>query len=239
MVVFSDEVYEFLTFDGLTHSHFASMGNNWNRTISIFSAGKLLNATGWKVGWAIGPQKLIYHGGIVANTVFYCFNTPGQNAIANSLDKVNLPNYNEAGESFVQSTVSLFISNRDFMTQALNEMDLPWKPVYCEGGYFLMADIRPCRDLIPQKYLTTHDYEEDDGRPLVGKYHLNMPDGSIPLDLAFCRWMAIEKGVCMMPNSFFYPVGSPTICDSYARLAICKDRQSTESAIDRLRNALN
>ena len=97
-----------------------------------------------------------------------------------------------------------------------------------------MADITACSDLIPEKYKTTHEYEPEDGRPPINKYRLNMPDGKIPLCLAFCRWMAIEKGVTMMPNSFFYDKNSPTINDRYVRLAICKDRQSTEAAIARL-----
>ena len=87
VLVLSDEVYDFATFDGRAHKSFASVGNNWDRTISIFSGGKLFNATGWKIGWTIGPEKLIYHGCVIANTVFYCFNTPGQVAVANSLDK--------------------------------------------------------------------------------------------------------------------------------------------------------
>lgn len=31
-----------------------------------------------------------------------------------------------------------------------------------------------------------------------------MRNGKIPLDLAFCRWLAMEKKVIAMPNSFFY-----------------------------------
>ena len=93
--------------------------------------------------------------------------------------------------------------------------------------------------MIPDKYKTTHDYEPEDGRPPVKHHCINMPDGSIPRDLAFCRWMAIEKGVVMMPNSFFYAVGSPNMTDTYVRLAICKDSASTTAALDRLRNALN
>jgi len=64
VLTLSDEVYDFATFDGRTHTNFASVG-------------KLLNATGWKIGWTIGPERLIYHGCVIANTVFYCFNTPG------------------------------------------------------------------------------------------------------------------------------------------------------------------
>ena len=239
VLTLSDEVYDFLTFDGLQHTCFASIGNNWTRTVSIFSGGKLFNATGWKIGWAIGPQKLLHLGGVIANTVFYCFNTPGQHAVAHSLDKTTQAGYTEEGLSFVANTQATFKANRDFLTQAINEMALPWKPVPSQGGYFLLADISECVDLIPDKFKTTHDYEADDGRKPVDKYRLTMPNGNIPRDLAFCRWMAVEKGVVMMPNSFFYATDSPTITDQFVRLAICKDRQSTEAAVARLKAALN
>lgn len=204
VITLSDECYEFLPFDGRTHTPFATVGNNWNRTISIFSGGKLFNATGWKLGWSIGPKKLLYNGAIISNSMYYCFNTPGQHAMATGLDHVDTANYNEAGETFKQQTSTMFKANRDSLTQGITEMNLPWTPIPCEGGYFLMADITPCVDLIPEKYLTTHDYEPEDDRPLVNKNRINMPDGKIPRDLAFCRWLAIEKGVTMMPNSFFY-----------------------------------
>ena len=32
------------------------------------------------------------------------------------------------------------------------------KPSIAEGGYFLMCDISACRDIIPKKYLESHDY---------------------------------------------------------------------------------
>ena len=108
VLTLSDEVYDFATFDGRTHVSFATVGNNWDRTISIFSGGKLFNATGWKVGWTIGPERLLHHGRIVANTVFYCFNTPGQVAMANSLDKASAAGYNDKGQSFVEDTRDLF-----------------------------------------------------------------------------------------------------------------------------------
>ena len=55
VLALSDEVYNFLTYDGVEHHCFATVGNNWNRTVTIFSGGKLMRATGWKLGWVIGP----------------------------------------------------------------------------------------------------------------------------------------------------------------------------------------
>jgi kynurenine aminotransferase len=85
VVVISDEVYDFLTFDE-EHIPFATVGDNWKRTVTVYSGGKLLSATGWKVGWGIGPEKIIRLGGIIHNTTSYITNNPGQIAFANSLD---------------------------------------------------------------------------------------------------------------------------------------------------------
>ena len=68
---------------------FASIGDNYKRTVTIYSGGKLLNATGWKVGWAIGPPELIRLGGIINNTTVYCTNHPAQVAIAGSLEMLD------------------------------------------------------------------------------------------------------------------------------------------------------
>ncbi len=54
-MVISDEVYDFLTFDDTKFVPFAALGDNYNKTISVWSGGKLFNATGWKCGWGIGP----------------------------------------------------------------------------------------------------------------------------------------------------------------------------------------
>lgn len=76
VLVIADDVYEFLTFDGREHHFFTSIGDNWSRTVTIFSGGKLFSCTGWRIGWAIGPQPLLRLGAIVGNTVFFNAHTP-------------------------------------------------------------------------------------------------------------------------------------------------------------------
>mmetsp|Transcript_11566 Transcript_11566/g.17460 ORF Transcript_11566/g.17460 Transcript_11566/m.17460 type:complete len:152 (+) Transcript_11566:401-856(+) len=75
VIVIADEVYDFLTFDGLEHVPFASIGDNWNRTLTIKSGGKLFNATGWKVGWTMAPERILRLGGIINNTLSYVTNS--------------------------------------------------------------------------------------------------------------------------------------------------------------------
>lgn len=114
----------------------------------------------------------------------------------------------------------------------LVDMNLPWKPIPCEGGYFLMVDISECADMIPDKYKNTHNYEDPNDPDPVHKYELYMPKtGKIPIDQAFCRWMAVEKKVVMMPNSYFYDKGSDNTVDKFVRIALCKTKESTAECV--------
>ena len=135
-MVLCDEVYDFLTFDGKEHVRFATIADNWKKCVTVYSGGKLFNATGWKIGWAIAPPKLLKLGGILNNTTFYCINHPGQIAIANSLPLAQ-------GE-FISNAQKQFTEVRDYLTKEVSEMDLPWEPLPSQSGYFMMADIRKC-----------------------------------------------------------------------------------------------
>jgi len=57
--VLSDEVYDFLTFDNREHHIFANIGDNYKKTITVFSGGKQLCCTGWKIGWAFAQPEII------------------------------------------------------------------------------------------------------------------------------------------------------------------------------------
>lgn len=69
----SDEVYEHMVFEPFEHIRICTLPGMWERTITIGSAGKTFSVTGWKLGWAYGPQNLIKNLQIVhQNTVYTC-----------------------------------------------------------------------------------------------------------------------------------------------------------------------
>lgn len=208
----ADEVYDFLTFDGLEHVSFATLGDNWERTVTVKSGGKLLNATGWKVGWAIAPPRLLRHGAILNSTLVYCQNTPAQYAMARSLELIRDPSYTyQDGLGYAAYQRKIYTEVRDYLNQEIAEMDLPWKPLPCHSGYFMIADASDCRKLVEPKYLQTHDYDAGDADAhQMPKVKMFMPQtNEIPLDLAFCRWMGSRNKVAMMPLTFFYKNQSP------------------------------
>lgn len=83
----NDAVYDFLVYDDHQHHVFANIGNNWERTITIYSGGKLINATGWKVGWVIANTKLINLLNPIHFALFMSFNYACQAAIGSAFHR--------------------------------------------------------------------------------------------------------------------------------------------------------
>ncbi|KEQ51639.1 aminotransferase [Sphingobium chlorophenolicum] len=51
LIAICDEVWEHVTFDGVTHRPLMGFPGMRERTVKIGSAGKIFSVTGWKVGW--------------------------------------------------------------------------------------------------------------------------------------------------------------------------------------------
>jgi N-succinyldiaminopimelate aminotransferase len=142
LTVVTDEVYEHLTYEadeaheadeaGLAHTPIATLPGMWERTLTISSAGKTFNATGWKVGWISGPAELVEAVASVKQFLTYASGTPYQAAIARALGAV---------EPWAASLRATLRANRDLLAGALAEAGL--RPYRAESGYFLQADVRP------------------------------------------------------------------------------------------------
>ena len=225
--VLSDEVYDFLTFDGREHVHFATIGDNWKRTISVFSGGKMFNATGWKVGWGIGPKELVRQGVVINDTINFCHNVPGQVAFAKSLPWLDMKY--EQYANFGESIKDEYTQVRDYLVKETLNLGIPMRPIEPEGGYFLLLDVNECRDLVPKKYFESNEFEE--GPTTIVKNDFGLP---VPLDLAVSRWLMLEKRVTVMPATLFYAFDSKFKQDNIIRMGICRSMKSAVEAIKRL-----
>ena len=128
-VILSDEAYEHLAFDG--HHRIATRPGGWERTITLSSFGKSFSATGWKVGWAIGPESLIAAVRAAHQWIPFVVATPLQRAAAASLREARTSGYYE-------QLASTFRSKRDVLVGEL--AGTPFVTLVAEGGYFLMAN---------------------------------------------------------------------------------------------------
>jgi N-succinyldiaminopimelate aminotransferase len=131
LLVVSDEVYEHLTF-GAAHVPIATLPGMWERTVTIGSGGKTFSVTGWKVGWATGPEPLVTAVRTAKQFLTYVASGPFQPAIAAGL---HLP-----AEYFAGLAADLR-GKRDRLCAGLRAAG--FGVVEPRGTYFVTADIRP------------------------------------------------------------------------------------------------
>lgn len=59
LLVMSDEVYEYITFDGHQHISIASLPGMWDRTFSMFAFTKAFAMDGWRLGYVACPERFM------------------------------------------------------------------------------------------------------------------------------------------------------------------------------------
>jgi aminotransferase len=57
-IAITDEIYEYIVYDGKKHVSLASLGGMQEQTVTVGSASKTYSVTGWRVGWAVAEAKL-------------------------------------------------------------------------------------------------------------------------------------------------------------------------------------
>src|ERR1700693_747201 len=58
VLAITDEIYEHILYDGTTHVSMVSLDGMRERTGALHGLSKTYSVTGWRVGWAVGPEKL-------------------------------------------------------------------------------------------------------------------------------------------------------------------------------------
>jgi aspartate/methionine/tyrosine aminotransferase len=58
VLAITDEIYEHILYDGTEHISMASLEGMLERTVTINGMSKTYSVTGWRVGWAVGPEKI-------------------------------------------------------------------------------------------------------------------------------------------------------------------------------------
>lgn len=239
-VVISDEVYKYIIHSPppkhellnvsscLGHVHFASLPGMWDRTITVSSAGKTFSATGWQVGWCIGPNHLISPLHQLLPYVQFCASTVIQEALARTLPRADEPY--EGYSSYYEHLNSKYRRKRDLLGTALKDAGFAI-PDYNRtpgGGFFIFARITPAL----KSALQTERMEL--------KYSRNSaaPGGQARLDWALCQWMAEEKGVLCIPSSPFFSREKALkgASDEFIRVAFCKTDETLARAASALRS---
>jgi methionine aminotransferase len=124
ILILSDEVYEHLIYDGKQHLSISRYPELRERSFITASFGKLLHATGWKVGYCLAPEWLMKEFRKVHQFEVFSVNSFVQYAISDFLKDER----NYLGIS------SFFQLKKDFFSNLMKETRFDLLP--CHGSYF-------------------------------------------------------------------------------------------------------
>ncbi|MCF8328775.1 MAG: aminotransferase class I/II-fold pyridoxal phosphate-dependent enzyme [Crocinitomicaceae bacterium] len=125
LIVLSDEVYEFITFE---KPHISAAFNEIlrERSVVVSSFGKTFHVTGWKVGYLTAPKALLTE--IIKVHQYLVFSV---NSLAQSVLGAYLPLSN------IEQLGQFYKEKRDTFREALSGSRFTLLP--CEGAYFQLA----------------------------------------------------------------------------------------------------
>src|SRR5450631_351132 len=127
--ILADEVYEHVLYDGRRHASVLAHAELRDRSFAVFSFGKTLHATGWRVGYCVAPPEMTRELRKVHQFNTFSIASPLQYAIARYLSA-----YPDAWHGLA----AFFQAKRDLLAGLLRGTGLT--PLPASGTYFQLVD---------------------------------------------------------------------------------------------------
>lgn len=186
--------------DAPAPTRIATLPGMWERTLTVSSAGKTFNITGWKVGWAIGPANLVQPLHLGHQWVSFSLASPLQHALAQIITQAQENGYYKRLATF-------YTQKRDALYRGLYDAGL--NPIYPSAGYFVVCDLE---QVIPALGLNKDEVDPND------------------LGIKMAENLTTRVGVTSIPVSEFYSEQNKTLGNTLLRFAYCKKVEMIESA---------
>ena len=132
LLVLSDEVYEFITFE---NGHLSANSRDIlkERSVVVSSFGKTFHITGWKIGYVIAPKEIMDEIKKAHQFLVFSVNSVAQAALAKYITQVSVI---ELGE--------FYRIKRDFFREKMKNSRFELLP--CNGTYFQVASYKSISD---------------------------------------------------------------------------------------------
>lgn len=178
----------------------------WERTVTVSSAGKVFSATGWKLGWAVGPENLMKCLMAVHQNCVYVCCTPIQEAVAVGIE-LETARLDKKDECYLYTLPNdELLPKRNRMIEALKGAGM--EPIVPDGGYFILADwtkLGVTAETIENGIDETKDYK-------------------------FVKWLTKEKKLAGIPFSAFYSAEHKHLAEDYIRFCFFKEDKTIAAA---------
>ncbi|MBK6941493.1 MAG: aminotransferase class I/II-fold pyridoxal phosphate-dependent enzyme [Planctomycetes bacterium] len=126
----TDEIYEYILYDGAQHVSLATLPGMAERTVTISGHSKTFSVTGWRIGYAIAPPAITAAIRKVHDFLTVGAPHPLQEAAAAAL---------AFPPQFFLDLGAAYTKRRDRLFDGLSRAN--FNPVKPKGAYYIMADI--------------------------------------------------------------------------------------------------
>lgn len=205
VMIVSDEVYDRLYYVPFTR--IATLSPEiYAVTLTVGSAGKNFYATGWRVGWLIGPEELIKYVATAHTRICYATPSPLQEAAAVGFEQADKEGFWETSKKEMKGKMERFC-------EIFDELGIPYSDP--EGGYFVLANFSKVK--LPTDYEWPEQVRDR------------------PRDFKLSWFCIMELGVAAIPPTDFYTEKNAHLGEDWLRFAVCKNDDILDAGKDRLR----
>jgi aminotransferase len=176
VVAITDEIYEFILYEGREHIAIASLEGMRERSVTVNGLSKTYSVTGWRVGWAIACPEFTNSIRKVHDFLTVGAAAPLQEAGVTAL---SLP------RSYYEQLAADYTERRDLLLSILEDSGFAcFKPF---GAYYIMADIS--RFGFPNDFEFVKFLIREIGVAAVpgSSFYSNPADGAQQVRFAFCK----------------------------------------------------
>ena len=211
LLLVSDEVYEHLSFQA-SFARVATLDDSIGaRTLTAGSLGKLFNATGWRIGFIIGPANLVEYVQKAHLVVAYASSSPAQKAAAVGLRVAEEKGFWQANLKDVQKKVGK-------VCDVLRELGIPVGLVAIQSLFFCVVMISHATTDYRKQFVEPAGayfiFVDISGIKIPTSYPFPEPFASRSQDFQVCYYLTTEIGISSIPGScgsfspsfFIYPL---------------------------------
>ena len=131
IVVISDEIYSELTFGGESHTSFASIDGMKERTVTVNGFSKAYSMTGWRMGYACGPEEILDQITKIHQFAIMCAPTTSQYAAIEALKN---------GDEDITAMVEEYDMRRRIIVDGFNSIGLTCREPL--GAFYAFPSIK-------------------------------------------------------------------------------------------------
>jgi aminotransferase len=187
----TDEIYEYILYDGRRHHSIGSFAGMEDRTITISGFSKTYAMTGWRLGYVVARKALASQMALLNDLINVCAPSPLQHGVVAAFD---LP------PEYYDRMVLDYAVKRDMTADACRAAGMD--PFVPQGSYYMLADVS--RLGFADDYDAAKILLEQAGIAVIpgSSFYADPKDGRMQIRLCYAKKMPDLEEACRRLRAF-------------------------------------